>query len=379
MDTTELDRVSSALQQANSPEAIFGSLSGTRQERFAAARNIFRSLAKVVHPDAFQGTSDYERADAAFKKLVQLWEQAQVSIASETYGSAHATFAEGAPFLVRTKTRAYSLERLLFRGDLCGLYGCSTLNAGEQTRGIAKVSIAPADNDLVSNEARILAHLRSSEGYATWRHFVPQLLDAFPYQEKDTGVTRQINVLAYPAGLYSLTEVRQAYPQGIDPRDMAWIWRRLLVALGFAHASRVIHGCVLPTHILIHPAQHGVVLIDWSYAVLDPGRTGERINAISSAYRDWYPAEVFAHEEPTPALDVFMAARCMLGLLGGDPQKHTLPESVPWQIQSFFKGCLLSPPQRRPQDTHILLEEFDSLIERLWGPRKFRAFRMPQP
>ncbi|MDQ2717421.1 MAG: hypothetical protein M3Z08_21205, partial [Chloroflexota bacterium] len=266
MDTAELDRISGALQRAHSPEAIFGPLSGTQQQRLAAARNIFRHLAKVVHPDVFQGTSDYGRADAAFKKLAQLWKQAQASISSETYGSASATSAEGLPVLIRTKTRSYSLERLLFRGDLCGLYACSSLSSGEQRRVVAKVSIAPADNDLVGNEARILAHLRGSAGYDTVRHFIPQLLDAFPYQEKATGVSRQINVLAYSAGLYSLKEVRQAYPQGIDSRDMAWIWRRLLVALGFAHAGRVIHGCVLPTHILIHPAQHGVVLIDWSYA-----------------------------------------------------------------------------------------------------------------
>ncbi|MDQ2716982.1 MAG: molecular chaperone DnaJ, partial [Chloroflexota bacterium] len=114
-----------------------------------------------------------------------------------------------------------------------------------------------------------------------------------------------------------------------------------------------------------------------SYAVLDPAQTGERISAISSAYRDWYPAEVFAREEPTPALDIFMAARCMIDLLGGDPEKQALPESVPWQLQSFFKACTLSSSQGWPQDTHLLLEEFDTHIERLWGPRKFRAFRMP--
>jgi serine/threonine protein kinase len=377
MDTAEMDRISGKLHQANSPEAVFGSLTGTHQEQVDAARSIFRHLAKVVHPDAFQGTSEYGKADGAFKKLVHLWEQAQARIASGVYGSESATSAEFAPFLIRTKTHSYSVERLLFRGDLCSLHGCSPLNGNEQSRVIAKVPIAPGDNDLVSNEARILEHLRSNENYGTCRHFVPQLLDALPYREKATGVTRQVNILEYTAGLYSLKEVRKAYPKGVDSKDMAWIWRRLLVALGFAHASHVIHGCVLPTHILIHPAQHAVVLIDWSYAVLDPAQTGERICAISSAYRNWYPAEVFAREEPTPTLDVFMAARCMIDLLGGDPEQQTFPETVPWQLQSFLKGCTLSSPQTRPQNTHVLLEEFDILIERLWGPRKFRAFIMP--
>ncbi len=48
-------------------------------------------------------------------------------------------------------------------------------------------------------------------------------------------------------GFRSLTEVGTAYPDGVDPRDAAWMWRRLLVGLGFAHRAGVLHGAVLPT------------------------------------------------------------------------------------------------------------------------------------
>jgi hypothetical protein len=46
--------------------------------------------------------------------------------------------------------------------------------------------------------------------------------------------------------------VKEAYPRGIDAKDMAWIWRRVLLALDFAHTNKVIHGSVLPTHYLEH-------------------------------------------------------------------------------------------------------------------------------
>ena len=61
---------------------------------------------------------------------------------------------------------------------------------------------------------------------------------------------------------------------GVDPRDAAWMWRRLLVALGFAHRAGVLHGAVLPEHVLIHPGEHGLVLVDWCYSVpgCHPGR-----------------------------------------------------------------------------------------------------------
>ncbi|HET8846445.1 MAG TPA: hypothetical protein VFN35_33590, partial [Ktedonobacteraceae bacterium] len=244
-------------------------------------------------------------------------------------------------------------------------------------RVLLKVAFKPQDNDLVANEARILGHLRSTDNYEAGRHFASQLIDSFPYEERTTGIVRQVTVLKYIDGLFSLKEVKEAYPHGVDVRDMAWMWRRLLVALDFAHKNSIIHGSVLPTHVLIHPEQHGLVLIDWSYAVFNPGVTHTWISALSTAYRAWYPEEVFAREEPQPGLDIFLAGKCMIELLGGDPQQRTMPDRVPWQIQSHLKGCTLPRPSQRPQDARVLRQEFDELLERLWGPRTFHPFSMP--
>ncbi len=377
MNSVELDHLSIMLNKARDPEEVFGTLTGTRAEMLETARKMFRQMAKIAHPDRFQGTADFERAGTIFKRLTTLWEQAQLRIEQGIYGKAQIkeTFV---PFMIHTRTRHYSIERLLAQGDLCKLYRGSFMQADRQSRGLLKIPMKPGDNDLMVNEARILKHLRSCESYEKMRHFVSQLVDSFSYLEEETGMVRNINVLAYIDGFYSLKEVREAYPQGIDPKDMAWIWRRMLLALNFAHTNHVIHGAVLPTHIMIHPEQHGLVLIDWSYAVLRPAETGERISAISSTYRDWYPAEVFAHEEPTPGLDIAMAAKCMIDLSGGSPYELTLPSAFPWQLQSHFQRCTLSNPRQRPQDAYALLQDFDMLIERLWGPKKFHVFTMPE-
>ena len=375
MYSAELERISSSLAQARCAEEVFGVLAGSQDEKFDAARRLFRQMAKAVHPDLFQDHADFKQADAAFKKLVYFWEQAQARLENGSYGTTAPT--EGfVPFSIRTKKSHYAVKRPLARGDISALYIASSMPDSEPDC-LLKIPVRPQDNDLLSNEARILAHLRASADYPRLRHFVSQLVDSFAYQEQTSGVVRQINTLAYLDGFYSLKEVRQIYPQGIDPRHMAWIWRRLLVALGFAHLNNIIHGAVLPTHVLIHPKLHGVILIDWSYAVLDPSTSGESISAISSDYRDWYPAEVFAREIPTPGLDIAMAARCMIDLLGGNDHKNTMPHSVPWQIQSHLKGCVLPEPRQRPQDAHVLLANFDALIQRLWGRRTFQEFSMP--
>ena len=70
----------------------------------------------------------------------------------------------------------------------------------------------------------------------------------------------------------------------------------------------------------------------------------------------------------TPATDVFMATRCMTGLLGDD---------VPPALRAFAEGCTVHAPARRPGDAWRLLAELDDLLERLYGPRTFRPFAMP--
>src|SRR6516164_8396933 len=109
---------------------------------------------------------------------------------------------------------------------------------------------------------------------------------------------------------------------------MAWMWRRLLVALGFAHRCGLVHGAVLPEHVLIQPHDHGLVLIDWAYAVAASPATGERVTAISAAYAAWYPAEIMRKEPPAAGTDLAMAARCVVALLGGDPLQGALPAHV---------------------------------------------------
>ena len=370
---SEAERIAYLLMHAHTAEEVFGDLVGTRKEMFETVRSTFRHMAKALHPD----TSHQRHHEEAFNQLMHFWRQAHVKIEQGTYGTVYAakTFE---PFSMRTSRHTYSVEGVFGWGDLCSLYAASMSDGDKQRRVLLKIPIKPQHNDLVANEARVLAHLQEVKEYTQYRHFVSRLVESFSYHERETGIVRQVNVLQYDEGFYTLKEVRAVYPQGIDPKDMAWMWRRLLVALGLAHDNTVIHGAVLPTHVLIHPQQHGLALIDWSYAVIDAQCTGAIISAISSAYRDWYPSEVFAKKVPTPGLDIAMAARCMIDLLGGEARNRTLPATVPWPLRNHLLGCTLAAPQMRVQDVHLVLAQFDDLIERLWGPRAFREFRVPE-
>jgi serine/threonine protein kinase len=288
----------------------------------------YRRLARLTHPDVCHGT----RAEAAFKRLTQLWEQ-------------HSTGGVAMPVVIAS-------------GDIANLYKCE--------RGLAKVARDPRDNDLLGREVAALTRVRD-HGEPRFAPFFPELTGRTRYRDPVTGVERRANALVQLESEFTtLADVRAAYPAGLDPRDAAWMWRRLLVAVGAAHRAGVIHAAVTPENVMIHPGKHGLVLLDWCYA-LTPG---EHAVAVPRAYRDWYPPEVLAHSAPGTDLDTWLISRCMMVMMG---------EQAPRQLEALARGCQVANSAQRPADAWQLLRELDDVLERLYGPRKFRPFKMPAP
>lgn len=373
---SELTLTAKMLQRAKTPEDVFGTLAGNRGEQLDAIKTLYRRLARVVHPDNFPKDQAVQ-ASQAFVRLQNLKTAAETAINEGTYGdSKHRVMAE--PVVVRSKKRIYTIEQSLARGDIANLYRCQF----DGRPGVFKVARNAADNDLIQAEASILRHLRTPDRPEATGFFpyLPEIIDSFGFREEG-GSNRQANVLAELAGFYSLEEVIRAYPDGLSPKHMAWIWRQLLQALGYTHARGVIHGAVLPPHVLIHPS-HDLLLVDWCYAVRQDKTTGAHIPAISEEYEAWYPPEVAAKAAALPGVDLFMSARLMVALMGGDPLTGELPRVVAGQtiqprLRGLIKSCLLVPPRQRPQDAWRLRSEFTQLIEELWGPRQRIPFTMP--
>ena len=307
------------IEAADGPGALFGSDAG----------RTYRRLAQLTHPDAHPGDA---RAARAFAKLAALWRQ---------YQDGHGT--------------------LVARGDIANLYRVS--------QGLLKVARDPADNDLMRAETIALAALRT-RAERRFRAYFPEPVLAQRRRDPSSGAEHRANVIVELTGFRSLAEIRAARPAGIDPRDAAWMWRRLLVAVGAAHRAGLIHGAVLPEHVLIHPSEHGLVLVDLSYSgPCGPGRaSASRVRAVVKRYRDWYPPEVLSGCPAGPDLDIWLATRCMTELIG---------DFMPAPMAAFARGCLLANPSRRPADAWLLLAELDDLLGRLYGPRTFRPFAMP--
>jgi len=287
----------------------------------------YRRLARLTHPDAAG-----PRATAAFAKLSTLW-QARERVT------------------IRTRTHAYELRRPAFRGDLATLYGVHN--------GLLKLVRDPSCNDLMVREARALRTL-AERGDPRYLPYVPRLVESFRHRDPATATVRRANVIAVAPGLRSLAEVAEQHPGGLDARDAAWMWRRLLVALGLAHRAGVVHGALSADHVLIHPEEHGLALVDWCYSGFRP---------VAVAPGAIYPPEVWRDRAATPATDIHMATGLMTRLVG---------DRMPKAMKRFAEGCLLDAPRMRPQDAWALLEEYDELLHKLYGPRTFRPFHIDE-
>lgn len=260
--------------------------------------------------------------------------------------------------------RPCTVDALVKKGDLWDLYRVTH----DGRPGLLKISAKEEGDDPVVQEALSLTAVRSGVEPRFLPYF-PVLLDVFDHRGRQACVTEWLD------GCYTLQEVIEAYPGGVDPKDMAWMVRRLLVALGALHRANYIHGAVVPTNILLHPEMHGLILTNWSYAVQTDGIQAEELPTRDEAWDAWYPDSVKLRTFPVHnGLDTALAARSMVAVIGGEPLKLMLPDGAPPEFRAFFQACF-GP---RVPDAWSLKIGFDELIEDLWGPRRFRPFKMPE-
>lgn len=350
-----LKALASVLARALSPEQIFGE--SIRSE--AELTRVFHENVKLVHPDHHAGSSV---AAEALRNLVAWRRKATIKMKAGTYGD-NKPLVEveepkpapaPEPVVIKTGKSTYTTKSIRAEGDIATIYNV----VGDPL--LLKIVRSGADNDLMEAESKAYAALfppKKVPGLAG--ELIPRLLESFLL--KGSSSARRVNVLTRHDDHIALSDVvSKYYASGIDFRDFAWMFKRTLAALGFAHQRGVIHGAVLPCHVLIDPKGHGIKLVDWAYS----RAPGEKLKAKINEYAAAYPPEVIA----SPGLDIYMLAHWGTTVLDAN---------APKQIFAFMNGCMLASPHRRPADAWALHKEFDELLERLVGKPKYRPFIVP--
>jgi serine/threonine protein kinase len=184
--------------------------------------------------------------------------------------------------------------------------------------------------------------------------------------------SRQINAFKWREGLCSGEQVRDRHHRGLDGRHLGWMFNRMLEALGFVHRQGFVHGAVLPPHVLFHAESHGMLLIGWIHAE----KANTALKIAPERFRDWYPPECRKKHPATPSVDIYLAAKTVIYLAGGDPVLNRFPDHVPPAIERFVKSCLLESPSMRCQDAWEVRHDFGQVLEGLYGPPAFHPLEL---
>lgn len=339
---------------AKSPEEVFGLVNDVK-----TLHKEFRRLSKIAHPDKNGGSRESE---TAFNLLVVWYERAEYKIKKGTYGNVDAL-----PNTVNiiSKRGEYYVVELIKEGNLANVY--SALDKNTQPV-VVKVTRNPANNDLARGELKSLKTIAEVNAGLPALANIPKIFDSF--QINQDGKQKHVNVFEeYEniAGWYSLEQVMNGYPEGLDLRDAAWMLNRLLSALLMAHQAGIVHGAIVPSHIMLHLPTHRGVLIDWSYAV----NVGSKAKAVFPEMNDYMPPEILKREPLTFGTDLYMAAKLLLRLVGGE---ESLP-AFPPRVRGLFRACLLTQGKRL-NDVNEFYITFSNILDVLYGPRQFRPFTM---
>ncbi len=269
----------------------------------------------------------------------------------------------------------WALERCIAHGERTDVY------TGRRARWptelvILKLLRESKDAELFENEWESLKTLHRSQarGADLFGNLLPQLvlhgnLGSGQYAGMRVSIFRRASGFRH-----TLEDVMKAHPQGIPPRTSIWVWRRILEMLSFLHASGMVHGALLPSHLLIQDNEHGVRMISFSCA----GRPGEALRRVSPGYEGYYPQDHQPGRKLTAQMDLSMSARCVAAVLGGDPETATLPEAVPVPLADVVRRVALHDTRTQTiLDAWALREELGVLSERVFGPPAFNPIRMP--
>ncbi|EAU66264.1 gp247, putative [Stigmatella aurantiaca DW4/3-1] len=242
---------------------------------------------------------------------------------------------------------------------------------------VLKVARALETAGLVAREFEVVGELLGSkaQGAEHFSRLLPQPVAQGPVKDPE-GTPRAAAVYRWRSGFqHTFSEVLDAYPSGVDPRAAVWMWKRVLEMLAFVHGSGYVHGAVLPPHLLVHPRDHGVVLVGWSSALRFASR--QPLPARSQRHRPFYPPDVWDGAPPTPATDLAMSARSLVAVLGGEPETGQVPLSVPPPLADLLKRQVNPAPREALGDAWQLRSLLDAAAKEAFGPPRYTPFTLP--
>lgn len=243
--------------------------------------------------------------------------------------------------------RRYRVLGRLGEGEQCDVL------LGERCGALGQrvtIKLARSSPNRLAAEADALRHLQALqiEGSAYFSQRLPQVLASG--RSGAAGHERDALVLRHPTGFWgSARDVLDHHPQGIqDVRHAVWMWRRVLEVLAYVHRAGWTHGDLRAEHWLVHPADHGVLLVGW-------GR---------------------ARQGGDAARDLMQSAWTVRALLHGHRDDHepAIPDRVPAAMRDLLRAASEDAAWCRRLDAGQLDQALMAAAGQAFGPPHFVPF-----
>lgn len=320
MDTPDgrraaVEEAVAAVTRATTPGDLFRGTASDPDDRRAARRRR-RALVGLVHPDvAAASRLDPATAAAVTARLHDLWD------AWSAAGDDGAAAADHSAPHVVGRAGTYRLGTRLRATATTVTHATADLRGSDEAHGTVTVARAAGTPEPTTSLRRAVRRLDAA-GLAA---FAPDLVDSGCVDGHAWAAIRTA------PGLLSVRALRAALPDGLDGRDWAWIARRVAMVL---EAVGTPHGALTPDTVLVHPEEHGVVVTGW----------GEDTDRRDRATTD----------------GAALAALTRFATRDGETAQRDFTDAA---------GAL-APGQ--------WLREYDLLLTRLYGPRRYRTLSVPR-
>lgn len=347
---SELQLIYDKLDGACCPEDVFGSGDDPSV--------VFKKLARLCHPDR---NPSEPIAEKAFQKLNELKQAADERVKKGIWGNRIPL-----PHCVPLEIGKYKAKPHPRIGDIADVY---TVEGGKT---LIKVARSHDDNDLLRAEVNALKILSKIDGPV--RQGVPELIDNF-YVEGTW--KREANVITRFPGFVTAQEVHAKFgDKTVDKKTGVWMFKRILTLLTWVHHFKLVHGAILPPHVLFYPdndgntetkdsRKHSIRLIDFCYGVDYTQRT--RLSSWVPAWQDHYAPELLSKKYIGPPSDIYMAARLITYLCG----TLWMPE-----LGKVLLKCLEADPEKRYQKASDVLEDWKDAAAKEFGNPKWHDFNV---
>lgn len=350
---TPIQVLSQKILNARTVEEIFGELSPTTEETLTKAA---RKLQQQVHPDHNKETN----ATDVFNALSKLLDLATAAIANKTYGANKKINTT----TIISKKDEYAVGERSYTGENSIIYRGT--NKGNNPI-VIRLAKTPANNKAIKDSAAILTKIKDV-GTAP---IVPDLIDTFNMVVN--GKKQEALVFNDPPcgdlPSMTLTKIMQHYPNGVAPEHFVWMMKRMLSAILHAEKAKVLHGAILPCHIVVYPDSHLEKLIGWSHAA----EYGKSRKPIIEKFKDYYPDD-YAVAKANSTTDIYMLAKCMIKILGGNIITNDLPPQIPLAIGGFLKSLVVGHSELYAASVFKRVTE---LASQIFGKPKFITLNIP--